>query len=470
MFELSEERNKRNLRFLRNNSIKYYSTNLRAPEVSFRDALLSGLAPDGGLYIPASIPKIDKEEIWSYKSKEYHEIASSVLKSFLKDEIDDQSLCRLCRDAYNFAVPIEKVYDVNYVVRLDQGPSASFKDFAAMMMARLMHFYISAANRCYTILTATSGDTGSAVANAFHGLDNIEVIILFPQDEISPLQRKQMTTLKGNIHVVAIEGKFDDCQQLLKRALRDPSLSQLSISSANSINIGRLLPQAVYYFYAWSRLAERGNEEAVFSVPSGNYGNLMGGLLSQEMGLPVSRFIISTNRNDEVPEYLKTGVYNIITPSYNCISSAMNVGHPSNLARIIALYGGSMSEKGIMLKVPDLKRMRENFFGISISDEETRKTILDCFVKYGLLLEPHGAVAWKGLECYHEQIRSELNEDQFFVSLETAHPAKFSDDISYILGFTPPLPCSLKGINERVEEYVVLENSYEKLKGYILKN
>jgi threonine synthase len=450
--------------------IKYYSTNLKSPKVSFREALLSGLAPDGGLYMPVSIPKINEEEILSFKSKEYYEIAASVLKHILKDEIDDHSLDRLCRDAYNFDIPIEKVYDANYVMRLDQGPSASFKDFAAGIMARLMHFYISAGNHHYTILTATSGDTGSAVANAFHDLDNIDVIILFPDKEVSITQRKQMSTLKGNIHVVAIDGKFDDCQQLVKRAFLDHSLSQFSLSSANSINIGRLLPQTVYYFYAWSRLTANIKDEAIFSVPSGNYGNLMGGIMAKEMGLPAGRFIISTNRNDEVPEYLRTGIYKTITPSYNCISSAMNVGHPSNLARIIALYGGIMNENGIIQKSPDLDRMRKEFFGISISDEETRKTIADCYKRHGVLLEPHGAVAWRGLECYHEQCRSEMHGDQIFISLETAHPAKFSDEITRILGISPPLPASLKDINEKTEEYIELDNNYKSLKEYILKH
>jgi threonine synthase len=450
--------------------IKYYSTNLRSPEVSFREALLSGLAPDGGLYMPATIPEIDIEEILGFRSKEYHEIAAAILRSFLNDEIDDKTIGSLCRDAYDFDVPIEKVYDVNYVLRLDQGPTASFKDFAARMMARLMHFYISDDTRHYTVLTATSGDTGSAVANAFQGLDNIDVIILFPFNEVSLTQRRQMTTLKGNIHIIAIDGKFDDCQQLVKKAFLDPSLSHLSLSSANSINIGRLLPQTIYYFYTWSRLTVNIRDKAIFSVPSGNYGNLMGGLLAREMGLPVSRFIISTNMNDEVPEYLRTGIYKTISPSHNCISSAMNVGHPGNLSRIFALYGGVINEKGIIHKEPDINLMRKDMFGISISDEETRKTIADCYNRFGVLLEPHGAVAWRGLERYHSQSWSTNPGDHVYISLETAHPAKFSDEIVKILGLTPPLPASLIDINDRAEEFTQMENKYDKLKEYILKH
>jgi threonine synthase len=329
---------------------------------------------------------------------------------------------------------------------------------------------LSGERRQLTILTATSGDTGSAVANAFYGLENIDVIVLFPRAEVSEIQRKQMTTLKGNIRTISIDGKFDDCQRLVKKVFLDPSLKNISLSSANSINIGRLLPQTVYYFYTWAKLAEKGNEKAVFSVPSGNYGNLMGGILADKMGLRVDRFIISTNRNDEVPVYLRSGLYNIISPSYNCISSAMNVGHPSNLARIIALYGGEMNEKGIILREPELEKMRSDFFGISISDEETRKTIAECYKNYGILLEPHGAVAWRGLKSYHEQKSQEASGDNIFISLETAHPAKFADEIISILGFTPTLPPSLKGITEKNEEYTELDNDYGQLKEYFLKH
>jgi len=450
-------------------SIKYYSTNLEAPGVSFREALLNGLAPDGGLYLPDIIPQIEREEILSYQHREYHEIAGAVLGHFLKKEVDANTLKMLCRDAYNFSVPVEHVTDQKYILRLDQGPTASFKDFAVRMMARLMNFFLAGTGRRFTILTATSGDTGSAVAKAFHGLSNIEVVILFPRDEVSGIQRRQMTTLGGNVHTLAIDGKFDDCQGLVKKAFPDPSLKEISLSSANSINIGRLLPQTVYYFYAWSRLAVDGEEKAVFSVPSGNYGNLMGGILARKMGLPVKQFIISTNSNDEVPEYLKTGFYKIISPSLNCISSAMNVGHPSNLARIITLYGGEMNEKGTILREPDLEKMRSDFFGISISDEETRNTIARCYDNYGILLEPHGAVAWKGLEYYLEQHDLKTGKNEIYISLETAHPAKFAEEIKSILGFYPDVPPSLAGINEKTEKFIKLDNDYSQLREFLLK-
>lgn len=453
---------------MNNYNIKYYSTSLKAPEISFREALLKGIAPDGGLYMPTYIPEVSKEEMESFHSKTYPEIAFAVLNKFLGDEIENEPLMALCSDAYNFEVPLEKVSGNTFILRLDRGPTASFKDFAARMMARLMNHFVSAENKHYTILTATSGDTGSAVASAFHGLKSIDVIILFPLNEVSDIQRKQMTTLRGNIRVIAIDGKFDDCQRLVKKAFLDPDLAELSLSSANSINIGRLLPQSVYYFYGWSRLE---SNYAVFSVPSGNFGNLMGGIIAREMGLPLKKLIIATNDNNEVPEYLRTGIYNIISPSLNCISSAMNVGHPGNMARIVALYGGIMNEYGTIIKEPDLERMRNDFYGISVSDYITRETIASCYKNHEVLLEPHGAVAWRGLQEYYSFGKNNIkDEDYLFISLETAHPAKFQNEIFKILGFNPVFPDSLKNLTGLEEEYKIMNNDYQIFKEYIKEN
>ncbi|MEI6049898.1 MAG: threonine synthase [Bacteroidota bacterium] len=454
---------------MKNKPIKYYSTNRKSPEVSFEEALLKGLAPDGGLYLPGSFPNLTPEELNSFCDKEYYEIAFTVLNKIIGTDINSHDLQKLCRDAYNFDVPLEKVYDRKYIMRLDQGPTASFKDFAARMMSRLMQYYLALNNQHLTILTATSGDTGSAVASAFYGLKNINVIILFPGDEVTLMQRKQMTTLQKNIKVIAIDGKFDDCQRLVKTAFSDPSLSHIPLSSANSINIGRLLPQSVYYFYAWSRLSGRVDDKAIFSVPSGNFGNLMGGIIAREMGLPVEKFIISTNENDEVPEFLRTGNYNSISPSKNCISSAMNVGHPGNLARIVALYGGMMDEIGTIIKPPDLKRMCEDLFAVSVTDEETRMTIAGIYKHYNILIEPHGAVAWHGMNEYFRFCRNCNSEKQLCISLETAHPAKFPQELQKIINVDPPLPASLAGIEEKTENYITLENDYEMLKGFILE-
>jgi threonine synthase len=276
-----------------------------------------------------------------------------------------------------------------------------------------------------------------------------------------------MTTLKDNIRIIAVNGKFDDCQSLVKKAFRDPELSHLQLSSANSINIGRLLPQSVYYFYAWSKLSENIDDKAVFSVPSGNFGNLMGGLIARKMGLPVSRFIVTTNENDEVPEFIKTGHYSSISPSKNCISSAMNVGHPSNLARIITLFGGIMDETGIITEAPDMDKMREVFYAVSVTDDETREEIASCYNQYKLLLEPHGAVAWRGT---NEYFRKYNNNKQLSISLETAHPAKFPEELQRVISINPPLPASLAGIEDKPEHYDSLENSYEEFKDFIKKN
>jgi threonine synthase len=447
--------------------IKYYSTNHNSEEVSFREALLKGLAPDGGLYMPSSLPLLNMKELERFSEQEYHEIAFTILEKIIGKEIGRDDLSALCREAYTFEVPLENVFERRYILRLDRGPTASFKDFAARMMSRMMQYYILHDKRRLTILTATSGDTGSAVASAFYGLNNINVVILFPVGEVSLTQRKQMTTLGKNINVLGIEGKFDDCQQLVKKAFRDNTLNHLPLSSANSINTGRLLPQAVYYIYAWSRLRKSINDQVIFSVPSGNFGNLMGGLIAKQMGLPVKRFIISTNANDEVPRFLRTGIYKSVTPSINCISTAMNVGHPSNLSRIVALYNGEMNEKGEINRYPDLTKMREDLFGVTVTDEETKKTMAKTYSQYGIVLEPHGAVAWRGMEEFlkHDNGGSE----NLSVSLETAHPAKFPDEIRQVTGTDPLLPPSLSGIVDKKEDFLTLENNYERVKEVLLK-
>jgi threonine synthase len=420
--------------------------------------------------MPDSFPMITRQDLLKFPGKKYSEIAFAVLNKIIGNEIKDTDLFDLCFDAYYFDVPLENVYDRKYIMRLDQGPTASFKDFAARMMSRLMQYFLSQSNQHLTILTATSGDTGSAVANAFYGLKNINVIILFPADEVSAIQKRQMTTLEDNIKVISLDGKFDDCQRLVKEAFIDPFLSGLPLSSANSINIGRLLPQSVYYFYAWSRLAENVDEKALFSVPSGNFGNLMGGLIARRMGLPIEKFILSTNENNEVPEFLRTGIYKSIVPSINCISSAMNVGHPSNLARIVALYGGMMDETGIIHREPDMKRMKDELFGVSVTDDETRDTISEIFRNYGILLEPHGATAWRGMNEYLRLNNFSDTDKRLCISLETAHPAKFPEELRKIIKVEPQLPDSLTGIEVKTENYITLDNNYEMLREYILKN
>ncbi|MFC1502375.1 threonine synthase [bacterium] len=452
------------------NSILFYSTNLRAKAVPFRDALLKGIAPDGGLYMPETIPVLSAEEILRFSDLDYYKIAFEVGRTFLRGQIPDDALEELVKDAYDYPVPLENVYERKYVMRLDQGPTASFKDFAARMMGRLMQYYLQKEDRNLLILTATSGDTGSAIANAFYGLDNIQVTVLFPEKEVTARQRKQMTTLGKNVQILALDAKFDDCQALVKQAFADSDLDYLNLSSANSINIGRLIPQTIYYFYAFAKLRPRNKDDSIlFSVPSGNFGDMMGGLLAYKMGLPVRRFIIATNENDEFPKFMATGNYEKIVPSRNCISSAMNVGHPSNLSRVVALYGGVMDEQGGIHKAPDFIRMRDDMIAISITDQETESTIRNAYHKFELLLEPHGSVGWTGLQNYLKKHPDRDSEDLLCVSLETAHPAKFPEKIRELLDLDPPLPPSLEGIEEKEESYAHLDNNYQAFKEYLQK-
>jgi len=454
-----------------NDPILFYSTNLKADKVVFKDALLKGLAPDRGLYMPDVIPLISQEELKDFSQMEYFEIAYKIGAKYLFGQIPDNDLLNIVKDAYDYPVPLEHVYDNKYVMRLDQGPTASFKDFAARMMGRLMQYYLIRENRNLLILTATSGDTGSAIANAFYGLDNIKVVVLFPEKEVTNRQRKQMTTLGENIQILALDAKFDDCQALVKQAFSDTDLDYLNLSSANSINIGRLIPQIIYYFYSFAKLRKGEPEDnVIFSVPSGNFGDMMGGTLAYRMGLPVKRFVIATNENDEFPKYVNSGIYEIIEPSRNCISSAMNVGHPSNITRLIALYNGVMDEKGSIIRQADLESLKKDIYAVSIDDAATKDMIRSAYETHNLLLEPHGSVGWAGLQRYLEGHGRSLKDDQLCISLETAHPAKFPEQIREILDFDPELPASLQGIEDKEESYITIENNYSVFKEFLKDN
>ena len=442
--------------------IKFFSTNGHSERVDFRQALLMGQAPDKGLFMPEQIPRIPESIIEEFPKMSYPQIAYEVVKPYLGDLITDSALRNMLQDAYNYEIPMERVYDEKYVLRLDQGPTCSFKDFAARLMGRMIQYFLKEDGKSIIILTATSGDTGSAVAHAFFGLDNIKVVVLFPEKEVTVRQRRQMTTLGENIFPLAIDGKFDDCQALVKQAFADPELLGLNLSSANSINIGRLLPQAVYYFYARSRAALHG-EEIVFSVPSGNFGDLMGGLIAMKMGLSVHKFVVATNENDEFPVFMQTGVYKPIRPSKNCISNAMNVGHPSNLARLFCLYGGQMDETGRVSKQPDLIAMHKDLYAVSITDDVTRQTIKEAYSQYGVLLEPHGAVAWAGLVRY----LNECGDWSPCISLETADPAKFPEEIVRLTGINPALPQVMARLDELEEHFEKMNGNYATLKNYL---
>ena len=462
-------------------SILFHSTNGQSPAVNLREALLQGQAPDRGLYLPDEFPKLAPEEIAAFARLPYHEIALRVLSRYTEGIISNDDLAALCREACDFDIPLEKVHDRIHVMRLDQGPTVSFKDFGARMMARLMGRFLREDGRQLTILTATSGDTGAAVAHAFHNVPGVRVIVLFPFAEVSMSQRKLMTTLRDNVRTVAIDGKFDDCQAMVKRAFSDPALKPIPLSSANSINIGRLLPQSVYYFYAAARIAKPG-EPIVFSVPSGNFGDMMGSIVPRQMGLPVKKIIASVNDNDAFPRFLASGRYQKVVPSRNSVSNAMNVGHPSNLARLVAVYGGRMDETGRIHQMPDLAVMRRDLFSSSVSDERTRTTIQEVWTKYRLLLEPHGAVAWRGFQDWLEserlgvpasagsgRLKAELQTGGVpAVILETANPAKFPEEIEKTTGFAPDVPPAMTAAIKLPEDFDRMGADYEKFREYLI--
>ncbi len=452
--------------------ILYYSSNRYlssaedkkpAHSVPFREALLVGQAPDEGLYMPEKIPRLSLSDIHALKGRPYTEAALLVAEAYLGADLPLETLTAVIASSYNYEVPLERVVDRLYVLRLDRGPTASFKDFAARMMARLMSYFRDPGKRL-NVLVATSGDTGSAVGEAFKGVAGIDVYILYPRDEVSGRQKKQLDTIGGNVRTLSVEGKFDDCQDLVKQAFADPDLAGLNLNSANSINFGRILPQMIYYVYAYAQLAEPG-DEIVFSVPSGNFGDALGCEYARRMGLPVSRLVMPTNENNEFPRFLETGIYEKISPSRACLSNAMNVGHPSNLARLFELYGGTVDRTGFVHRVPDLETMRKNIFSVAVSDEETRQTIRRAYEQYRLLLEPHGAVGWRGLEHYLAQ----AGKSSLCVSLETAHPAKFPEEIESLLGISPELPASMRDIDRRSGEPLPMTVDYEIFRQFLIK-
>jgi threonine synthase len=442
----------------------FHSTNGQSPAVNLRAALLQGQAPDRGLYFPKQFPRFTFNELAAFSRLPYHEIAFRVLTKFTEGIVPPTELSQMCSDAYNFPVPLEVVNFRTFLMRLDQGPTASFKDFAAQLMARLFGKFLREDGRQVTILTATSGDTGSAVAHAFHKIPGVRVIVLFPIAEVSESQRKLMTTLSDNIRTVAVDGKFDDCQAMVKQAFADPDLKHLPLSSANSINIGRLLPQSVYYFYAASRVAQAG-EPIVFSVPSGNFGDMMGAIVAREMGLPIRKIVAAVNENDAFPKFLATGNYQKISPSRNSLSNAMNVGHASNLARLVSVYGGQMDETGKINMMPDLAAMRRDVFSSSISDERTVAGIRDFWNQFQLLLEPHGSVAWQGLLDWTAE---EPLGNTPAVIVETANPAKFPVEVQKVVGWEPDVPANMLASLKLPENFDRMDADYEKFKAYLI--
>lgn len=457
-------------------TITLQSTNGKAPAVSFREALLKGQAPDRGLYMPDHIPQLPPKTWADLAGASYTTVARTLITPFMAGFLDDKTLPALLEKAYDFPVPLEEAWPNRYVLRLDRGPTLSFKDFAARLMAQFMAHAIRHADHGLCILTATSGDTGGAVANAFLGLDRIQVVVLFPRAEITARQRLQMTTLGRNIRAIEVDGKFDDCQRMVKDAFADDSLQDLHLTSANSINFGRLLPQAVYYAYTYATLAEKHGPEAagqiIFSVPCGNFGNILGGLMAFNMGMPVKAFIAATNENDEFPKYRETGDYQKIEPSRKCISSAMNVGHPSNLARLIHLYGGQLNHTGELSRQADLGALRKDILSISVDDETSRQVMRQAYQDHNLILEPHGSVSWHALNVLRggsPNRGSADSADELQVSLETAHPAKFPEEVEAALGQAILVPEALARLQGLPESFDALPSDYPAFREYLTR-
>ena len=429
--------------------MSFHSTNYNSLDVDFKTAVLQGQALDNGLYMLNKIPRLTDDTIDSFKNMDFVDIAFKIISKFIGDIVSEEKLQQIVNNALNFKIPLEKIAKNDYICYLDRGPTCSFKDFGARMLARIMEHFLEVDNKILTILTATSGDTGGAVAQAFYKMSRIKVVVLYPKNEISDLQRKQMTTLGENVIALGIKGKFDDCQKLVKTAFTDKELKHINLSSANSINFGRLLPQTLYYFWSYSQIIGKTDEKVIFSVPSGNFGNLTGGLIAKKMGLPINKFISAVNENDEFPTFLRTGVYTKVEPSINCISNAMNVGHPSNLARIFDLYGGQIDEKGIIHKIPNLEDLRKDIVSYSINDDATKNTIVEFYREYKKIIEPHGAVGWAALQIYRNC--NPKTKDIKSITFETANPSKFPEEIIKLIDIVPEIPHSLKLIQSKPE-------------------
>ncbi|MEY4669441.1 MAG: threonine synthase [Pseudomonadota bacterium] len=413
------------------------------------EAVLRGLAPDGGLYLPVELPHLSAAELDHLSNLSFPELAYELARTFLKGEVADPVLKDLCTSAFTFEVPLRKISDHTHVLELFHGPTCAFKDFGARFMARLFRHFLGSSDRPLTVLVATSGDTGSAVANAFFDKSEsplIRVAILFPKGKVSLVQEKQMTTLGYNVAAYEVDGTFDDCQTLVKQALADDHLtSQHALTSANSINIARLLPQMFYYVYAALKVRHVG--APTFAVPSGNLGNLTGGIMGHLMGMPASHFIAACNINAPFPEYLRSGSY-APHPSRETLSNAMDVGSPSNYARLLSLYGN------------ELETIRATISGARIGDDETVSTIAKTYQDTGYVLDPHTAVGVLALER-HQQVAGLSSPG---VVLATAHPAKFGNTVALAIGREPEMPPQVANALAHTGTKVPLRNSYSDLK------
>ena len=433
--------------------MKYYSTNGKAPIADLHKAVVKGLAEDRGLYMPERINKLPQAFFDNIEKMSFQEIAYTVASAFFGEDVDPDALHDIVYDTLSFDCPVVQVKDSIYTLELFHGPTLAFKDVGARFMARLLQYFIrqEQGNQQVNVLVATSGDTGSAVANGFLGVDGIHVYVLYPKGKVSPIQECQFTTLGKNITAIEVDGVFDDCQALVKSAFMDAELNQhMKLTSANSINVARFLPQAFYYFNAYARMKEQGKaNNLVMCVPSGNFGNICAALFGHQMGLPIKRFIAANNANDIFYKYLQTGKYEP-KPSKQTLANAMDVGDPSNFARIYDLYGKSH------------ERITSLISGATYTDDQIRQTMRACYEDTKYILDPHGA-------CGYQALTDGLQPGETGVFCETAHPAKFKEKVDEILGIDVEIPERLANFMKGQKQSVPMTKDFSDFKQYLLK-
>jgi threonine synthase len=427
--------------------MNYYSLHHKSPKSTFKNAVVQGLAKDRGIYFPENITPLSKDFIENISEYSNHEIAYEVIKQFVGDEIPAAKLKEIIKETVSFDFPLIKIDDNIASLEIFHGPTMAFKDVGAKFMSQCLEYFNQGNTDEITVLVATSGDTGGAVANGFLGAKGINVVILYPSGKVSDIQEKQLTTLGKNITALEVDGVFDDCQEMVKTAFLDEEITK-TLTSANSINVARWLPQMFYFFFAYKELHKK-NKELVFSVPSGNFGNICAGVMAQKLGLPIKHFIASTNINDTVPNYLVNGVYKP-KPSKATISNAMDVGNPSNFIRILELFNN------------DLETLKSAFSSYSFTDDETRTTMKKIYNNTGYVAEPHGAVGYLGLKKYG------LKENEFGVFLETAHPVKFLDVVEAVLPVKVEIPEQIKKIINN-KKIAIKAACYQDLKDFLMK-
>ncbi len=432
--------------------MKYYSTNNNSPLASLNEAVVKGLAPDGGLYMPESLCRLPQSFYDVIDEMPFNEIAKIVAAAFFGEDVDKDALDAIVDDTLAFDCPAVKVEENIYSLELFHGPTLAFKDVGARFMARLLQYFIrKEAKEEVNVLVATSGDTGSAVANGFLGVDGINVYVLYPKGKVSAIQESQFATLGKNITAIEVDGVFDDCQSLVKQAFLDGELNaKMKLTSANSINVARFLPQAFYYFHAYAQLKAQGKgDNMVICVPSGNFGNITAGLFAREMGLPIKRFIAANNANDVFCEYLQTGTYSP-RASIQTIANAMDVGNPSNFARILDMCGGNV------------EAVRSCVSAQAFSDEQIREAMAACFADNGYILDPHGT-------CGYMALKEGLKEGETGVFLETAHPAKFKDTVEAAIGSAIEIPERLAAFMKGEKQSVAMNADFTEFKKFLME-